>query len=74
MTEPKRLYRKTDEAVLAGVCAGLGAYIGLDKAVVRVLWALLTIFSFLIGGILAYVIFWALVPPEPKGPPTQVVP
>lgn len=61
----KKLYRDTDQAMVAGVCAGLGHYLNVEARWIR-LAALLTIF---IGGsgILAYIIMWAFIPqPESK--------
>lgn len=56
----KRLYRNTDEKVLAGVCAGLADYFDIDPVLVRVVWVLLA-FSF--GtGVLAYIICIFIIP------------
>jgi phage shock protein PspC (stress-responsive transcriptional regulator) len=57
----KRLFRDTDNAMLAGVCAGLAGYFGLDTVVVRLLFAALTIFS---GGsiLVVYILLWLVVP------------
>ncbi|WP_113654322.1 PspC domain-containing protein [Pedobacter namyangjuensis] len=56
----KKLYRDTDDGVIAGVCAGLGHYLNVEARWVRLL-ALLTIF---LGGagILAYIILWITMP------------
>ena len=35
--QPKRLYRKTEGAMLAGVCGGLAEYFNLDPSVVRLI-------------------------------------
>ena len=35
--QPKRLYRQTKGAMLAGVCGGLAEYFNLDPSVVRLL-------------------------------------
>lgn len=44
LEEPtRRLYRLPDERMIAGVCAGLGAYLRMDVTVVRVGWVLLPI-------------------------------
>ncbi len=61
----KRLYRDTDEAVLAGISAGLGHYFGIDPVIVRAIFLV----SLLVGGtgILVYLIFWLAVP-EAKTP------
>jgi phage shock protein PspC (stress-responsive transcriptional regulator) len=59
----KKLYRKPNEQMIAGVCAGLAEYLGLDLTVVRLLFVLL----FFLGGngILIYVILWILTPVQP---------
>lgn len=35
MNQPKRLYRQTDGAMLAGVCGGLAEYFNIDPSIVR---------------------------------------
>ncbi|PKO07123.1 MAG: PspC family transcriptional regulator [Chloroflexi bacterium HGW-Chloroflexi-3] len=59
----KKLYRKPNEQMIAGVCAGLADYLGLDLTIVRLLFVLL----FFLGGngILIYVILWILMPVLP---------
>ncbi len=59
----KKLYRKPNEQMIAGVCAGLADYLGLDLTVVRLIFVLL----FFLGGngILIYVILWILMPIQP---------
>ena len=59
----KKLYRKPNEQMIAGVCAGLADYLGLDLTIVRLIFVLL----FFMGGhgILIYVILWILVPVQP---------
>ena len=45
--------------MLLGVCGGIAEYFKLDPAIVRILWALLTVLS--IGaGIIVYIIAWVL--------------
>ncbi len=58
----KRLFRDTDNAMIAGVSAGLANYFGMDAVLIRLAFVLLTIFS---GGfgILLYVILWLVVQP-----------
>jgi phage shock protein C len=58
----KRLERRTEGRWLAGVCAGLGDYLGVDATLVRVIFAVLTAFGGV--GALAYVLAWALMPEE----------
>lgn len=56
----KKLYRDTDDGVIAGVCAGLGHYLNVEARWVRLI-AFLTIF---LGGagVLAYIILWISMP------------
>lgn len=59
-TAPKRLFRDTDNAMVAGVSAGLAAYIGVDPLIIRLVFVLLTISGG--AGILVYILLWVLVP------------
>jgi phage shock protein C len=60
---PKRLYRSRDDRVLFGVCGGLGAYLGVDPTLVRII----AVLSLFLPGpqLLAYLIAWIIVPEEP---------
>ena len=65
MTQPahgtRRLVRSHDDRWLAGVCGGVGAYLGVDPNLVRLVVVLGTIFGF--GSLLvAYVVAWILMP------------
>ena len=59
----KKLYRSSDDKKIAGVCGGIGEYFDIDPTIVRLL-AVALLFA---GGsaILAYIIAWVIVPPEP---------
>ena len=58
-----RLTRSRDDRVVAGVCAGLARYLGIDPVLVRIA-ALLLIFAGGVGIVL-YVIGWIAMPEEP---------
>jgi phage shock protein C len=58
----KRLERKLTGRWVAGVCAGLAAYTGVDATVIRLIFTVLTFFGGV--GAIAYVIAWALIPEE----------
>jgi phage shock protein PspC (stress-responsive transcriptional regulator) len=59
----KVLVRPRDNRIIAGVCAGLAEYIGMDVNLVRVIAALLTLFT--AGtGVLAYAVAWIVIPEE----------
>ena len=49
--------------MVAGVCSGLGNYLDIDPVVIRLIWALGTVFS-LGTGILVYIIAWIVIPEE----------
>ncbi len=66
--ETKRLYRKSNERVVAGVCAGLGDYFGIDKVIVRLIWVLLVVLGGI--GLLAYLISWIMIPLD-NAPPNS---
>lgn len=59
-SDNKRLFRDTDNAILAGVAAGLAKYFGIDVLFIRILFVLGTIAWG--GGILVYIVLWLLVP------------
>jgi phage shock protein PspC (stress-responsive transcriptional regulator) len=58
----KRLLRIRHGRIVAGVCAGLGAYFGVDVNLVRLAFGVLTVFYGL--GILLYLIAWLILPEE----------
>lgn len=59
-TRDKKLYRNTDDAMIAGVAAGLAAYIGVEKTWVRLGFLILSLFNGL--GIVLYIILWIIMP------------
>ena len=62
-----RLYRSRDDRMLAGVAGGLAEMWGADPSLVRVIWALLVVFT---GGValIAYIVMALVVPEEPYVP------
>jgi phage shock protein PspC (stress-responsive transcriptional regulator) len=58
----RRLYKISEGAMLGGVCNGLAAYSHIDVTVVRVLFAILTVFTYG-AGIALYILLLFLVPP-----------
>ncbi|WP_028642709.1 PspC domain-containing protein [Nocardioides sp. URHA0020] len=57
----KRLTRRADDRMMAGVCSGVADYLGLDPTLVRLLTVVAALFS---GGAVAigYVAAWILMP------------
>lgn len=60
----KKLYKIRKEAVVAGVCAGIARYMGIDKTVVRVLYALISLATGIFLGIVFYIICMIVIPDE----------
>ena len=61
---PKKLKRDTQNQMFAGVCAGIGKYFDIDPTLVRLVFALLTLITGIIPGILLYVIAMFIIPNE----------
>jgi phage shock protein PspC (stress-responsive transcriptional regulator) len=57
----KRLFRDTDNAMVAGVASGLASYFGLDVVIIRLVFVLLAIAGSGVG-IFLYFVLWVLVP------------
>jgi phage shock protein PspC (stress-responsive transcriptional regulator) len=64
---PRRLERSSEDRVIAGVCGGLGRYLGIDPVVCRLIFIVLIFFGG--AGIIAYGAAWLLVPSD-KSPDT----
>jgi phage shock protein C len=62
----KRLMRPRATRKIAGVCAGLAEYFDLDITLVRVLWLVITLFTGIIFGVIAYIVAWIVMPEEPE--------
>jgi len=63
----KRLTRSATDVKIAGVCGGLAEYFDVDATAVRLLWVVLSIFcGAIIGGVLAYLVAWLIIP-KPAG-------
>jgi len=58
----KSLTRSTSNRMIAGVCAGLGEYLGIDPTIVRLLVVLAFFTGF--GGIAIVYLIMALIVPE----------
>ncbi len=46
--------------MVAGVCAGLAEYLGIDPTIIRLLWAFAILFAG--AGFWAYIICWLIMP------------
>ena len=59
----KKLYRQPKDKMIAGVCTGLGDYLGIDPVIVRILFV---ISLFLVTmGFWLYILLWIIIPNAP---------
>lgn len=57
----RRLMRNPDDSMLAGVCGGISAYLGVEDPIwIRILFVLFVIFGG--SGVLLYIILWIIMP------------
>jgi phage shock protein C len=63
----KHLHRIQSESVLGGVAAGFADYFNIDKALMRVIFVILMLFTKVFPILLLYIILWAVLP---TGEPT----
>lgn len=58
----KKLYKSESDKILGGVCAGIAEYFALDPTLIRVGYTLLTVFTGIIPGVVAYVVLSVIIP------------
>lgn len=76
-TGSKKLYRSQSDRMIGGICGGLGAYLGIDSTVVRLLFVLIAAVSGGAPGVVAYIIMLFIIPEDPLSgntPPPPVPP
>lgn len=59
----KKVYRKKQDAMICGVCAGLGEYLGVDPTILRLIWVLL---GCTFVGMIAYFVAAVIIPYDPN--------
>ena len=59
----KKLYRSTQNKMIAGVCSGLAEYINIDPTIIRVIWALIGLTG---TGLIAYLVCALIIPEKPS--------
>ena len=65
----RRLYRSRRNRMVAGVCGGLGEYLGVDPTLIRLAW----VFLILAGGfgLIAYLLAVVIIPEAGGGEPIE---
>lgn len=59
----KRLYRSVHDRKLAGICAGIAEYMGIDSTLVRAAFILMTLAGG--PGFFLYIVLWFIMPENP---------
>lgn len=66
MSIPRRLFRRSESGRIGGVCAGFAEYMDADVTLVRLVAVLLAIVpGGFIGGVIAYLVVWIIMPDAP---------
>ena len=59
----RRLTRSMTDKKIAGVCGGLAEYFSVDATAVRLVWCVLSILcGAVVGGVIAYLLAWFIIP------------
>ncbi|MFL6273148.1 MAG: PspC domain-containing protein [Actinomycetes bacterium] len=69
---PRVVRRSRSERVIAGVCGGVGRYLGVDPVLLRIAFIILALANRL--GVIAYVICWVAIPEEGADEPSVPAP
>ena len=64
---PDRLVRPRDDRMVAGVASGIARHLGVDPALVRIAFVLLTLAGG--SGVLAYLVAWLVLPEDASTAP-----
>ena len=68
-TAPGKTLKRSDDKMIAGVCAGIAEWMGWPSANrVRLVYVLLSVLSVMFPGIVVYIFLWLLLPPADYNP------
>jgi phage shock protein C len=71
----RRLTRSATDRKIAGVCGGIAEYFGVDATPIRLLWLILSVLcGAVIGGVVAYLVAWIVMPRKHDEVPSTLVP
>lgn len=71
MSQYKQLFRSRDNRMVAGVCAGLGEFLGIDPTVLRLVFVIAGVLGYVVPLLLVYLVLFIVVPEEPQPAPPQ---
>ncbi|MFC1648948.1 PspC domain-containing protein [Nanoarchaeota archaeon] len=58
----KKKLKLSKDKKISGVCGGIAEYFDIDPTIVRLVWVLVTVFTWIIPGLIAYVLAAAVMP------------
>lgn len=61
----KKLYRSVNDKKVCGVCSGVAKYFNLDPTLVRIIYAVLLVFSSVVPLTILYFVLAFVIPEEP---------
>ena len=57
--------KRADDRYLGGVCGGIAKRLNINPLIVRIFWVIISIITFIIPGLIVYIILWiTMQPPE----------
>ncbi|NTW48526.1 MAG: PspC domain-containing protein [Chlorobiales bacterium] len=62
----KKLYRSNTDKMISGIFGGLSKYLDIDATFLRVIGVVLALITGVVPLIIAYLVVWYIVPPEPQ--------
>jgi len=65
MSETK--LHRVRNCILGGVCGGIAEYLGWDRALVRLLYVIVSILSAAFPGTIVYIVLWIVMPMKSAG-------
>jgi len=69
VTGKRRILKRSNNQMVAGVCAGIAEWLGwLSPNRVRLAYVLVSAVSVMFPGIIVYIILWLLLPPPDYNP------
>ena len=70
-TSHKQLTLSATDKKIAGVCGGIAEYLDVDPTIVRLIWVALSVVpGAFIGGAIAYLLAWIMIPKAPAFSPS----
>lgn len=66
MAVQRRPFRRSRDRVIAGVCAGVSEWLGWRPAAGRIVFAVLSVLSLVVPGMIIYMVLLTIMPPPEK--------